>query len=90
MTPQELKKQIDDLQKQIDELRNYSTIPLEVGNAFKARIIPDGYVFGKTVAGVPSTVTINESGSSTVTAQAPLSGKIGITINGTEYIVPTI
>jgi len=90
MTSEEIQKEIIELKRRLDELGDYSRIPLEVGNAMKARIIPNDYVLGRSVAGTPSTVTINESGSATVIAQAPLTGKIGITIDGIEYIIPVI
>lgn len=90
MTNEELTIKVLELEARLNALNDYSTVPLDVGNAIKARIIPNDYVLGRTVAGVPSTVTINEAGVATVIAQAPLTGKIGITIDNIEYVVPTI
>lgn len=87
---QKLQNQIDELKKQITALSNYSTIPIDTANAFKIRILANNSVSGRSVTGTPSTVTINESGSATVIAQAPLTGKLGITIDNVEYIVPII
>lgn len=95
---------MDDQQKQIGEIRemllgviqrldnfdSYQNIPLQVANSIKIRVLPNNFLTGRTVPGTPSTVTINESGSATVIAQAPLTGKIGITIDNVEYTVPIL
>jgi len=83
-------QQIDDLQNQINLLKNSTTIPLDVGEAFKKRILPDGGLSGVPDATVPPTVTIDESGSSTVIAAAPFSGELRITINDITYRIPRI
>lgn len=90
MTNEELTIKVLELETRLNALNDYSTIPLNVGNAIKARILPTGSLLGRTVAGTPSTVTINEAGVATVIAQAPLTGKIGITIDNIEYTIPTI
>lgn len=90
MDNQEIQRRINDLQNQLDSLKDYATIPLEIGEAMKARIIPDGFPTAAASAGTPLTVTINESGSATVIAAAPFTGKLAITTGGVTYTVPTI
>ena len=90
MTNEEMQNKILELEARLNALNDYSSIPLDVGNAIKARIIPSGYISGRSTAGTPSTVTIVESGVATVIAQAPLTGKIALTIDNVEYIIPTI
>jgi hypothetical protein len=90
MDYQEIQRQIKLLQAQIDALKDYSTIPLEVGEAMKARIIPDGTPTAAAGTGIPDTVTINEAGVDIVVAAKPFTGKLVITVGENSYIVPTI
>jgi len=87
---EKLKMEIKALREEIDSLKDYSKISFDMGEAIKARVIPLGSVTGELASGAPSTVFINEAGVGTVTAQAPLSGKIALTIGGATYIVPTV
>lgn len=84
-----LQEQINKLKEELNLLRASTTIPYEVGESFKIRILPNGITTGIAASGTPSTVTINESGSAIVVAQAPLTGKIALTFGGTTYIIPT-
>lgn len=90
MTNEEMQNKILELEARLNALSDYSTVPLNVGNALKARILPSNFTSGRFVAGTPSVQAVNEAGIGVYNVQAPLSGKIGITIGNTEYIVPTI
>ena len=94
MNNEELQKEIEMIKARLDALSNYVTIPLEVGNALKARIIPEDFMSGRVVSGVPPTQTvINTNGANppvNYTVPTAFTGKIGITINNTEYVLPYI
>lgn len=90
MTNQEMQQKIEDLQKQIDEMKNFNTIPFDVGGALKARIIPNGTAIAKFTTGTPSTVTVNEGGVGTVVAAAPFTYQALITFENTTLLIPVI
>jgi regulator of replication initiation timing len=85
---QKLQDEIDNLKKQLDALSNNATIPLEVGNAMRARLLSDGTLTGSTSGNGPSVHSVNESGNSTYNVASPMIGFINIVINGTSYAVP--
>jgi len=90
MENKDLLDRIKKIENEINLLKNYSTIPRDIGDAIKARVLPNNFVVGRQGTGVPSTVSINEAGSSIIEAQAPLSGKLELTIEGNVYVIPTI
>lgn len=85
-----LQQQIDDLKQVIASFSSDTSIPFEIGNAFKVRILPPGFASGETLVGTPPTVVVNEAGSSLVTVCAPFTGKAQIIFNdGNTITVPT-
>ena len=84
---EQLQAQIDDLQRQLNELKDYSTIPLDVGNAFKARIL-GATITGSTNASAVLVQAVNEAGSATYNVAKPMTGFINIIIDNTTYKVP--
>ena len=87
----QLKILVEELTKRLDAFYNYSTIPLEVGNAFKARLLPSSFPVAEVISGTPTAQTVNEGGVALYSVSAPFSGKLQITLpNGTVKVVPTI
>lgn len=88
MTPEELKR-LEDLERQIVALNNNATIPFDIGEALKARILGD--------AGVASTSTklltsedqaVNEAGASTYNVLKSPDGFLQVTLLGNIYYIP--
>lgn len=83
----QIQEQIDSLQEQLNSLSSSSTIPFEIGEAFKDRIggsevIPSS----KTVAS--ETQTINEGGIAIVTALDVPDSFGSVLVNGAIKYIP--
>lgn len=84
-----IQAQIDKLQSQLDALRNNATIPYEIGEAFKARVLTDVSPVATSGKGASTeNVSINEAGISTHTVLGAPDGFVQATINGTVYYIP--
>lgn len=88
-TVEQLQAQIDELKAAIESFKNYSTIPLDIGEAFKARILgQSGLLVGKLAAGTPGTVGVFIPPSTNYTVAAPFNKQLQVVIDGVTYIIP--
>lgn len=84
-----LLKRIDELQAQLDQLKSYATIPLDIGEAFKARIIgQNGTLLGKSNASVPATIGVFVPPSTNYTVAAPFTKQITVVLDNVTYLIP--
>lgn len=80
-----LQNQIDELKKEIDKLKSSTTIPLDVGEAFRKRL---QILSGDTNSTSPKTITVNEAGIDTYAVAKPMTGFIAVKINGQSKLIP--
>lgn len=93
MTNEELTKKVQELQEQIDALKNYATIPLDIGEAMKARIIGQNeLVIGQTTSGTPATLVVTDNDGinppTNYTVCAPFTKQLIIKLGEVTYVVP--
>lgn len=93
MNNQELQAKIEDLQRQLDALKSYATIPLDIGEAMKARILgQQAVITGQTNAGTPATMTVTDTNGANpptnYTVCAPFTKQLTIRLGEITYIVP--
>lgn len=87
MDTQQIQQQIDNLQRQLDALKSYTTLPREVAEAMRIRLQPvSGDASSTSTASYLQAV--NEAGVSTYNVAKPMTGFITITINGNARLVP--
>lgn len=92
----DLKKQVDDLQSQIKALSNNATIPFDVGEAMKVRILSDAgtaELSTKLATSEDTTVvtSVNFGGGGSTTTDTVLGnpdGYLEVTITNNKYYVP--
>lgn len=86
---EELTLQVERLNSIVESLKNNTTIPKEIGDAFTARILGAVPKFGASALS-PSTYTqgVNEAGAATYSVSKPMTGFVAFTINGVTYNVP--
>lgn len=77
----DIQKQIDELKREIENLKMSSTIPRDIQTAFTERLA----VIGATTTGSLNSPAVYAAFPVTVPASA--SGTIGITVKGTTYNV---
>jgi len=83
----QLKKEVEELKGRLDNLNSSTTIPLDVGEAFKKRLQPASVdISTKTVASASKQV--NEGGSAVYNVTKPMTGFIKILVNGIARDVP--
>ncbi len=89
-TNQLLLKQIADLQAQIDALRNNATIPFDIGEAMKARIVSDlGLASTSSKGATTENQTVNEAGvAAPYTVLKTPDGFLQITLLSNIYYIP--
>jgi len=83
---EQLKIQIDELNKKFDSLGASTTIPYNVGEAFKIRVLGDTSL--SAVSATAHNKTVNEAGTATYDVMNKPTGFVQITIQGTDYIIP--
>lgn len=95
MTPAEqqqfddLKKLTEDLQSQMKALSNNATIPYDIGEALKARILGDAGVSAlSTKLSTSESQAVNEAGVATYSVLKPPDGFLEITITENKYYIP--
>lgn len=83
----ELERKIEELTRRLDSLNSNTTIPYQVGEAFKDRL---GVVSGDSNATSASTHTqaVNEGGLASYSVAKPMAGFITIVVNGNSRAVP--
>lgn len=93
MTNEEMQKKILELEAKMEMLNNYSTIPLDVGEAMKARILGKNNIAVVDFdEGVPDTVIVTDTNGSNPPVDyevcAPFTKQIKLKIGETLFIVP--
>lgn len=90
MTIEQLQSQIDSLQQELNKLRNTTTIPYEVEQAFRFRLGIDNFTqldaSSKTTAS--ETQAVNEAGASSYNVAKPMDGFKQVTIGGSTLYIP--
>lgn len=98
MTPQEqqqfddLKQQVVTLQEQVKALNNNATIPFEIGEAFKARILQDAGVLATSskAANSESVAVLTSTGPNVYTdVLAEPNSWVQMTISGNVIYLPS-
>lgn len=84
----ELKKDVQELTRIVKSLYSATTIPLEIGEAFKKRLEKRTELSTSTKDVNSEDVTINEAGSSTVTVLNDPDGFDQANINGEVHYYP--
>jgi len=93
MTNEELTKKVQELQDQLDALKSFATIPLDVGEAMKARIFgQDAFLVGQTTTGTPATTTVTDTNGANppvnYTVCAPFTKQLIIRLGEITYTIP--
>lgn len=80
---------VDGLQGQLDMLKSNSTIPNDIGEAMKARVLTDvNPVAISSKSSTSENQAVNESGASSYSVLKAPDGFLETTINGTTYYIP--
>ena len=82
----QLKIQIDELNKKFDSLSASTSIPFDIGEAFKIRVLGDTSL--SAVSANAHNKTVNEAGVATYDVMNKPTGFVQITIQGTDYVIP--
>jgi len=82
----QLKIQVEELTKRMNSLNSNTTISLDVGEAFKARVLGNSGASG--VSATAHNKVVNESGSDTYSVMDKPTGFVLITIQDVDYIIP--
>lgn len=93
MTNEEITNKINDLQAQLDALKSYATIPIDIGEAIKARIIGQNQIaVGQSTSGTPGTLTVTDTNGVNppvnYTVCAPFTKQLIIKLGEITYTVP--
>lgn len=93
MTQEEMQKRILELEAQFAALNSYNTIPLDVGEAMKARIVgQNNFAVGQSTGGAPATITVVERDGANppvnYTVAAPFAKQLIIRLGEQTYTVP--
>jgi len=83
-----LKNRVEELESFILSLKSSATIPLDVSDSFKDRILETSVTGISSKTAGSETKTVIESGSATYTVSAPMDGFIQVRVNGAIYNVP--
>lgn len=83
----QLENRISVLESTLKSLTSFSTIPLEIGEAFRNRLkVPSSDTNDTAITSYVQAV--NEAGSASYNVAKPMTGFITITINGDAKLVP--
>lgn len=87
MDNQDLQQQIDELKRELAELKSSTTLPLDNVEAMRKRL---SVVSGEANAEATTAYlqAVNESGSASYNVAKPMTGFITITIDGNARLVP--
>lgn len=93
MDNETLLQMIQDLQAQIDALKSYDTIPLDIGEAMKARILgQNAILLGQTNGSTPATMVVTDTNGVNppvnYTVCAPFTKQLTIQLGDITYLVP--
>lgn len=93
MTNEEMQNKILELEARLDALNNYASIPLDVGEAMKARIVgQNNFAIVDFDAGVPDTLTVTDTNGANPPVDydvcAPFPKQIQLKIGDTLFLVP--
>lgn len=83
----QLQEKVEKLEKIILSLYSNTTLPFDIGEAFKKRLQPVSGDSNST-ATTSYIQSVNESGASTYSVAKPMAGFITIVINGNIRLVP--
>ena len=83
----QLKSRVDELERLFKLLSSSTTIPYDVGEAFKKRLQVVGGDSNATLAST-ETQAVNEAGAGTYNVAKPMDGFITIVVNGNSRKVP--
>lgn len=90
MTIEQLQAQIDLLQQELNKLRNSTTIPFEVEQAFRFKLgiseLTSLNASSKTAAS--ETQSVNEAGVGSYSVAKPMDGFKQVTIGGSTLYIP--
>lgn len=88
MTPEELKR-LEAVERQLLALNNNATIPFDMGEAMKARVLSDvGVALTSTKVATTEDQAVNESGASSYNVLKSPDGFLQITLLGNIYYIP--
>jgi len=83
---EQLKTQIEELITKFNSLTNDTSIPFNVGEAFKIRVLGESGPSG--VSATAHNKVVNEAGFATYSVMDKPTGFVKITLQGTDYIIP--
>lgn len=86
----ELLDKINDIQRQLDELKASSTIPLDVDAAFRSRFGIDSLssLISSTKSATSENQAVNEGGSASYSVLKAPDGFLQVQISGVTYFIP--
>jgi hypothetical protein len=84
---EELQRQIEALREELNSLKNSSTIPFDIGEAFRDRLETESATLNGTST-ASYIQAVNESGSATYNVAKPMNGFLSIKVGGVTYKVP--
>lgn len=87
---EEIQKQIEELRKEIQSLKNTTTMPLEVENAIRDRLNIASFtpVRGSSKVASSENQAVDEGGAASYSVLKPPDGYLEVTINGLVYYIP--
>lgn len=91
MTPElkNLQDQITALQEQFNSLNNNATIPFDIGEAIKTRVLLEAGIPQTSSKGATSeNQAVNEGGAGTYSVLKAPDGFVQVTLGGTLYYLP--
>lgn len=88
MTPEELKR-LEEVERQLVALNNNATIPFDIGEAMKARILGDaGVATVSTKSASSEDKSVNEAGVLSYSVLNSPDGFLQVTLLGNIYYIP--
>lgn len=83
-------EQINDLQRQIDQLKSSTTLPLDIAEAFKIRLVDvlPGIATQTTKSATAENKTVDEAGVASYQVMNKPDGFLKVTITGIIYYIP--
>lgn len=84
----QLKNEIELLETELGKLRSATTIPFEIGQAFRDRLRDINVISASTKDKDTEDQTVDEGGTATYEVLKEPDGFLQATINGTPYYIP--
>lgn len=86
---QTLVQRVVELERVVRTFNNNATIPLDIGAAFRDRILGDvGLVITSSKSATSENKTVNEAGAAAYSVMDKPDGFLQVTINGSIYYLP--